>query len=335
MATDSYSSLGSIAGLISQVLLEAGCDPGPIFREVGIDRKCISLPGIRFPSDKMRRLWDSSVLKTNDDCFGFTVGEKIQPTVLHGLGFSTLSSDTLGDALLRMSRYSRMVCTNFTIELAEKENRVEFYINPLMDVMDFGYTRMDFGLSVILQMSRICTRQMIQPKKLTLVRDQPTCHKTIENFIQAPVIYNADRNAISFSKEQMLIPLPSAHPELARINDQSVIDYLARFDRDSISMQVRLNIIEMLQGGTPSQDDIATCMNMSLRSLQRRLQEENTNFTTLLRNTRKELATQYLKEPHRTLGEVTYLLGFTEPANFTRAFKRWTGQSPSEFRELR
>ena len=113
----------------------------------------------------------------------------------------------------------------------------------------------------------------------------------------------------------------------------AVVDYLARFDRDSLTMQVRSRIIERLHDGTPNQETIAQSLNVSLRSLQRKLNDEDTNFKTLLESTRRELALHYIRETHRSLGEITYLLGFSEPSNFTRAFKRWTGVSPIVYRE--
>ena len=78
---------------------------------------------------------------------------------------------------------------------------------------------------------------------------------------------------------------------------------------------------------------IAQTLHISLRSLQRMLNKEETYFKTLLETTRQELALHYIRETHRTLGEITYLLGFSEPSNFTRAFKRWTGKTPAAYRE--
>ncbi len=71
---------------------------------------------------------------------------------------------------------------------------------------------------------------------------------------------------------------------------------------------------------------------MCLRTLQRKLSEENTSYKELLDETRRELANQYLRQATLSVSEVTYLLGFSEPSNFSRAFKRWTGRTPSEFR---
>jgi AraC-like DNA-binding protein len=139
-------------------------------------------------------------------------------------------------------------------------------------------------------------------------------------------------NRLSFDRALVEAPLLMANPELARLNDQTVIDYLARCDGESISMQVRSKIIELLPDGRPGQEAIAASMHLSLRSLQRKLQKEGTSFKALLNETQQQLAIQYVQESQRSIGEITYLLGYSEPGSFTRAFRRWTGKSPLQFR---
>ena len=182
-------------------------------------------------------------------------------------------------------------------------------------------------------MCRITAGDQISPSQVTLKRPKPDCAEKVAAFFRCPVKYDASKYSLCFSKQLVDARLSNANPELARINDQAVIDYLARFDRDTITMQVRSRIIEQLHDGTPSQETIAESLHISLRSLQRMLNKEETNFKTLLETTRQELALHYIRETHRTLGEITYLLGFSEPSNFTRAFKRWTGKTPAEHRK--
>ena len=120
----------------------------------------------------------------------------------------------------------------------------------------------------------------------------------------------------------------TAPPELARLNDQTVIDYRARYGRNKLATQVPAKIIEGLADGRPGQGDIAATLNTSLR----RLRSEDTSFKDLLHETRQELALQYIRDSSRRIGETAYIPGFSEPSNFTRAFKRWTGISPGAFR---
>jgi AraC-like DNA-binding protein len=108
-------------------------------------------------------------------------------------------------------------------------------------------------------------------------------------------------------------------------------NYLANLDRSQVAMQIKSKLIDALPSGPVTEQDMAKALNMSLRSLQRKLKEEDTSFKKILEETRKELSAQYIKNSRLSLGEITFLLGFSEPANFSRAFKRWTGVAPSDY----
>jgi AraC-like DNA-binding protein len=170
------------------------------------------------------------------------------------------------------------------------------------------------------------------PLRVSLQRPPPPCAEDFVAIFGPDIQYDAPDNRLCFDRTLVEAPLTMANPELARLNDQTVIDYLARCDSASITMQVRSRIIELLPDGRPSQEAIAESLHLSLRSLQRKLQNEGTSFTTLLNDTQQQLAMQYIRESHRSIGEITYLLGYSEPGSFTRAFRRWTGKSPLQFR---
>lgn len=328
-----YSTLGSVAGLIVQTLRNYDCNADPLLEKAGIDLRQNQGGDTRYPVEKMQQLWRLAVEASGDPCFGFVAGEQLQPAALHGLGFSWLASDTLRDALERLVRFSRLISTAANIQLESSRDGAELLLMPPADVKEFVHTALDAGLAGFMHMCRITAGDNINPSQVMLNRSKPNCANKIEAFFRCPVKYNADCYALCFSKQLLDTPLINANPELARINDQAVIDYLARFDRDSITMQVRSSIIERLHDGTPNQETIADSLHVSLRSLQRMLNREDTNYKTLLESTRQELALHYIRETHRSLGEITYLLGFSEPSNFTRAFKRWTGKTPAEYRE--
>lgn len=127
--------------------------------------------------------------------------------------------------------------------------------------------------------------------------------------------------------------LEGANPELARLNDEVALRYLARFDRDKLNSRLRAALVEQLPRGEPSAAKLAVMLNLSLRSLQRRLADEGTSYEDLLTSTRRELALSHLADRRYSIGEVAYLLGFADASSFNRAFKRWTGQTPGQYRE--
>jgi AraC-like DNA-binding protein len=132
--------------------------------------------------------------------------------------------------------------------------------------------------------------------------------------------------------EDLARPLPAANPDVALANERVMLEYLERLDRADIVAQVRRRTLELLPSGQPTQLEIARGLALSPRTLHRRLAESGTGFAELLDSTRRELAAGYLQRTDYSVAEVAYLVGFAEVSSFNRAFRRWTGRSPSAVR---
>jgi AraC-like DNA-binding protein len=326
------TTLSSVAALIAQVLQHRGYDPAPLFTAAGIDMEDSNNPDARIATIKMQELWRLALETTGDPAFGLIVAQHFQPAALHGLGFAWLASDTLHAALGRLVRYSHLINVLPDFRLENGQDTIDLVVQVPDLGPNFVHAATDAGLAIFLRMCQITAGSRIMPVHVSMQRPEPVDKTGYEEMFGPSIEYAAPAHRLSFDAELVNTPLPMAHPELARLNDQIVIDYLARHERNNLTMQVRASIIERLPDGRPNQEDIAQTLNTSLRSLQRRLKDEDTNFKELLNETQQELALQYIRDTSRTIGEITYLLGFSEPSNFTRAFKRWTGKSPGEFR---
>ncbi len=110
---------------------------------------------------------------------------------------------------------------------------------------------------------------------------------------------------------------------------------LARLDKSDVIARCRATVLEHLTSGEASEDETAQQLHMSPRTLQRKLALANTTYQHLVENTRKDLALRYIDDPHRTISDITFSLGYSQQSAFTRAFKRWTGTTPSEYRDSR
>lgn len=337
MTTDlaHHSTIGSVASLIAQALHTYGCDPRPLFSAAGIDMAALADPDSRFPVVQLQELWRLAEEATGDPCFGLTAAHQFQPAALRGLGFAWLASDTLRDAFNRLVRFYRFLSTGALASIEEDERQVDLVITGPEKFPYFSYAAMDLGMAAFFRMCQMTVGDTTYPLQVVMQRPKPENIAPYEELFRAPLEFGAPANRLCYEKTIVDAPLATPNPELARINDQTVIDYMARFDRASLAMRVRARIIEELPAGAPAQAAVADALHVSLRSLQRRLKEENTSFKELLEGTRRELAMQYIRESRRSIGEITYLLGFSEHSNFTRAFRRWTGQSPAEFRANR
>lgn len=149
--------------------------------------------------------------------------------------------------------------------------------------------------------------------------------------------FGTDQCAFSFDPAYLRAPLRAADPKLAEMLERYAKEALGALpDPGRVAGQVRALLIQGLPNGETSLGTIAKQLAVSDRSLQRQLQEEGTNHKKLLDEVRRELATRYLAEGRDlSVSEVAYMLGFSETAPFFRAFKKWTGQTPGEFRKAK
>lgn len=317
-----------IAHSMRKTLESYGCNSDALFQQVGLDTV---MSDDRVQAIAMQQLWRLAVVETGDEGFGLRFAQQLQPAALHGLGFSWMASSTLFDAFERLVRYYRIISTAGEIVLEQHDQRVRLWYKIPAPAGRAAPASLDAALAVFVQLCRLTKSADFSPVRVELQREVPVNKDAFSAFFASDVIYQAAENCLFFDLEELNQPLVMASPELARVNDQIVIDYLKRHDSAHSGSQVRACIIDLLPSGPPSQELVASTLNMSSRTLQRRLSAENQTFKLLLEEVRFSLAKQYLQETGRSVSEVTYLLGFSEPSNFARAFKRWAGVSPTVF----
>ena len=330
------TTISSWALLVAKAIDSSGHNSREIFQQAGLDPDKLRDANARYPYEGMTRLWQLAAEKTGDPCIGLKAAQYWHPTSMHALGYSWMASATLKEALKRTVRYLRVLSTATNLTLEESSDVVQL-VFP-------GFTKsgatqsapaieaMDAALAVVVDMCRTSYGENFHPLGIAMTRTKPVCKKEFDQFFRAPIVYSASENKIIFSRDDLEELLPTANAELARVNDRIVTDYLADLDKNDISAQVKSKIVELLPSGNITEEFIAQSLNKSLRSLQRKLMEQGISYKTLLDSTRQELAKQYADDSKYSINEISYLLGFSEPSNFSRAFKRWTGQSPSKYR---
>ena len=332
-ADSDHSTLSTIAALIASGLEKYGCDSQSVIRKAGMDPEKLKNPDTRYSSKKMQRLWKLAVEETDQEAFGILMMENFPPATLQGLGFAWLASDTLRDALSRLERYTHFISTAARVALLNEKGKYHLVISSVADYLGrVAPASQDAALALVVQMCRLSVAPDMVPLQVELSHPPPREISIYKDFFRAPIHFSAQRDALVFDQEQIEEKLVFSNPKLARANDQMVVDYLDRFDRDNFAQKVRIQIIDHLPSGVPSQKDIAQSLNLSLRSMQRQLQREKTTFKSALEGVRKTLARNYLKNSPRSIGEIAYLLGFSEPSSFVRAFKRWNGKTPTQYR---
>jgi AraC-like DNA-binding protein len=325
------TTIGGYALAIAKALDHYGVDSRRILQAAGIPLSIGNDPMVRLPVSTLTRLYQMCVGVTHDPYFGLTVARFIQVSQLHALGYALAASSTLLDFCKRLERYFRIASQTAAPSLSISGNEVTLRMQLLAAVS--GETQDAFIGFVILLMRQL-HKPAFNPLRVAFAHPCPReGSEPYEKLFRAPVTFGEPDVRLVFEKAEMEQPLAGACAELAQINDNVATQYLARLDKSDVIARVREKIIEFLPGGECSRDKVAEKLCMSPSKLHLKLTQRNTSFHAILDDTRKELACAYLQQAARSVTEVAFLLGFTDSSNFTRAFKRWTGRSPSDFRE--
>jgi AraC-like DNA-binding protein len=312
--------------------LEArGMDPAPVFRAAGIDPAMLKVPGARVPARTSQRLLRLAEQAVGDPSLGIDVAKQMHGTTMHAVGHAWLSSATLGEACRRFARYMRVLTELWTMRIEEGSGsvRIAFVFRGAQPPAVWVH---DWLAAGFVRLCRITYGEAFAPLEVTVARGAPEPRAPFDEWFRCPIVWSAERASVLCRREDLAQPLPTANPDVALANERVALEYLERLDRADIVVQVRRRILELLPSGSPTQAEIARGLALSPRTLHRRLAEAGTSFAGLLDATRRELAAGYLQRSDYSIAEVAYLVGFAEVSSFNRAFRRWTGSSPSAVR---
>lgn len=332
----SASALTSWALLIWQELEARQFDAAGVFRSVGLDPAKLLNPVARYPVADMQALWRSVRELTEDEAVGIEVGNRWNPTTFHALGFAWLASDTLGDALHRFSRYGAFLHDGVNYELVADGLQYRFSIRPDPQATCNNSSiapAQDAAIVALLKMLRMLLGDSYAPVCIDCPHPPNSAGIRLENLARCPVTYQGDAVSFVFDHLDVGRHLPTANSELSRINEEVMVRHLAEQQPDRLAPRVQLVIQQQLPSGNIKEELVASALHLSSRTLQRRLAEEGTSYQELLQSIRRRLAEEYIADNRLAISEVAYLLGFSEQANFTRAFKRWFGVAPSSYRQ--
>jgi AraC-like DNA-binding protein len=321
----------SVSGLWRQIE-GYGINPAPLFKKYGVQALPPFDPNTRLSSTKLDLLRNDVADQTGDRFFGLREAEYILPSHIGALGFAWLASTSLRSAMERLQRYIQVIHEKTEITL--KEDSTALIVGIHSEATTSNDYHGDSGnLAVLTRMCRFIVGEDWNPDRVTLAHPAPADTSYYFQYFRCPIEFNAEHHSIHIDRQQADQHLTGSNKQLAQLNDHMVVRYLASQSRGDIVSQVKTAILENLGEGGICESIVAESLHMSTRNLHRKLNSVNTSFKTLLLETRSELANQYINDASLTLTEISYMLGFSEISSFSRAYKRWTGQSPSAARK--
>jgi AraC-like DNA-binding protein len=325
------TSFAPVSSLLWKYLEHCDIDPAPIYKRAGIDPEVISNSNARINVEHMDSVWNEAVKLIDDPTFGVKMVQYWHPSMMGALGYAWLVSSTLRRAMHRIDRYIHTVTEGLETKLEDTPAglRLSFFIVGDMTLQPQQHTLI---IAVIMHMCRFNYGDELVASQIHLARPAPEDPKDILDFFQTDVHFDADVNSITITRADSDIELSSSNKQIALMHDEMLMKYLVQIKKGDIVQQVQSIILDNLPDGQVTDKLVASELNLSERSMQRRLKEHKTTFRYLLDSVREMVAKQYIENPVNRMSDIAFLLGFSEQSAFSRAFKKWTGKSPVEYR---
>jgi AraC-like DNA-binding protein len=331
-----------IGAFIVQAAAAAGVPRAEIETRTGFTSTWADDPDARIPLEMETALWEEAARAAQDSAFGLHAAEGLRPGVFDVLDYVVRAAPTVRASLERLARYNRLVHDAAVFTISDKPGgivRVEHGLSR-PGVVQSRHAA-EFTMASLVVIGAQMSGAPLAPVAVELRHAPPDAGARAEHLRLFGVgpRYGRAANALELSGDDAARPVLNADPLLSRIVVRNAEALLA--ERPAAAETAAGKVRRILSGLLGDDESgvslaaVAARLHMSERSLQRRLADEGLTFDAILDELRRELALRYLADEKVAIAEIAYLLGYSEPSAFHRAFKRWMGTTPAEARQRR
>jgi len=327
-------SVGFVHSL-SSALQEKQIDPQPLLDAYGLDLSRLSEPRARLSIPRYMRLGHAAIQLTGDPSLGLEMGRLRKAGHLGLVGVTSAQAPTVREAARALIRYEPLYASNYRGASTFHEDAggawLRFYsISPYNSYNRFV---VDTVLaSWITQLSAVAASPLV-PVAVHIEFDRPEYAGSYETLLAKPVEFSAEHNQLRLDKAALALRNPEHCPGTWRqLLELCEAELEQRTRTRSLRERVTQLLGPMLKGQEPGLQQIASRLQLPPWTLRRKLEEERTSYRAILNDTRRDLAMAYIRDTESAFGEIAWLLGFSSAEAFQRAFKRWSGQTPGEYR---
>lgn len=322
---------------IVQYVAAQGVEINRLYSAANIDPLWLDDPDRQVSGEVLKYLWREASAQTGDHHLGLHIGEAFDLSAIGIVGYVLLNCETYGQVLEKLSQYTRLFSQGVVIQHRDSDGWVqcdcEIVGNVKNYLLDEPRHPIESTFAALMTATQQLTGNSLPAHAVWFQHPSPEDCSEHQRIFQTLVQFSQPMNRIVFKSTCLDWSVRSANTNLLSVFELHAATMLkAQNQAHSYTQKVMQAITHHLQGEVPIIDAIARNLMISVRQLQRELQAENTSYQQLLDETRKELALRHLKNQETSIHDVAFLLGFSEPSAFHRAFKRWTGQTPRSYR---
>lgn len=322
-----------LPGLL-EIALKGRLNIQALFDQAGIDPDAVGRADRYISHEQLDTLLSTAFSQARDPFFGISVGRDHHYSTLDVLGNLMATSNTLGDALQHLSRYKDLLVPYLHFELRAEGDHAVFSCHATEDL---AFTRLrvhdEVVLATIVSIGRSLLGGDMGLRGVRMQHAAPRDLSVYEAFFGVPLEFACPRNAVVLDPARLSDPLPTAYPRYHERLRQLADERLASLGRGhGVAGRVIALLEERMGQQSVGIEAIAGALNMTARTLQRRLRREQASFASLRDRVRHEAARGRLAAEHCDMEELAQALGFSDTANFYHAFRRWEGCPPGVYR---
>ena len=327
---------GQYLQIVHQGMVRAGLDVQAIYSRLGYDaEKLAGSRELRTPHQQQAFFWSTVEAVTGDADIGLHLCKHLP--IYHGdvIEYLMFSSPTFRDGMTRAFKYLRLVSDALHVRLIEDEQGTRLaVIGSSVQAPQLRHTEICVLYEVI-EFGRSVTGSQMKPRRVRLRCSRRSPQKEYDAVFACPVEFDGAESEIWFDPKLLDLPSPRWDPDLLHLHEELAEKRLTGLKRQDLIERIRAIFSQRLELENCELEDVAKALSMPPRRLRFELTRAGTSFSDLLSEFRYAVARRLLRTTDEAIENIVYLTGFSEPSTFYRAFKRWSGMTPVQYRERR
>lgn len=324
---------GRLIGYLHESMLRAGIDTNAVYFHIGFNPESLNRPELRTPNDGQIGFWQAVEAVTQDVEIGLHLAPHIPTYRGDVFEYLFLSSPTFREGCTRAMRYSRLFSDAFMGQLSEASDfaRLTLALTPLNHPV-LRHTEICFTYGLI-EFCKSVTDGAFKPECISLRTAAPKNPAEYQKLFGCRVEFGSDESAVYF--DRALLDRPSAHsePELLRVHEELASRQLVKLESRDVVDEVKRVLARTLESQSCNLETVAKQLARTPRRLRQELTRAGTSFNQVLADFRFHMARRLLADTDEPIDHIVYLTGFSEVSTFYRAFRRWAGKTPVEYRK--
>jgi AraC-like DNA-binding protein len=319
-----------------KAMQQMGFTPEQCLRGTGLKEQDLLIPDAQplFTLEQQFNFHRNLLHISGDSLLGLKLGKAYNLNAYGLFGYAFLSAPTLRQALMIVRNYGPLTFTLSQIDFKIAGATASLQFSSLVDIpKDLQVYYADRDLSASVFGGEAAMPSPLQPLSISLAHRNHRHRSEYQEFFGAPVTFGASLSELTIDTSTLDAPMPARDPETSGLLQQQCELLLARMSESSGFVDEVRQIIVARPGYFPDIDYIAEKLNITSRTLRRKLNAEGSNYQHILDEVRYQLAREYLSTSGLPLEEISSMLGYSSAGNFTHAFKRWHGSAPRQFRQ--